>query len=148
MSTIFGLPHEGTPGFRPGLRTIRRGLAVALCGTAAAMGTLSAPAVGPVAAEVNFDGRYGGTLTAAFAGRDGECARLGALPELVVAGGWARLEAGALAFRGVVHSGGLAVLAGALDGPAMLTGRFEGGRFLGELRGGSCTYELALVRRS
>lgn len=147
-ATTFGLLRNGAPGSRRAGGTIRMGLAAAVC-LAAAAAIVSVPArSGPAPGTADLDGRYRGTLTAAFEGRDGACARLAAQPELVVMAGRAWLEGGALGFRGASHAGGLVVLAGALDGPATLAGQIEGGRFLGELRGGSCTYTVALARSS
>lgn len=149
-STLTAFRDTG-PVIRPGRTAIRLGLALALCTAAASTGirpTVSVPTATPPAASApSLDGRYVGLPSPAFQGRDGECARLATLPDLVIAGERATMEGGAAMLRGRLHNGVAASLAGAMAGPATLTGRFDGTRFTGELRSWNCTYALALTRR-
>ena len=148
-----------TSGRSPRGKTAGRALqrAIAPVGLVAAVvcSVLAAEAVaagrGPAAvipaATVAFDGHYGGPLVAAFEGRTGECARRAAAADLVVRNGHALVSIGDYgpALHGPVQAGGAAQFKGAVDGPAMVTGRFEDRRFVGELRGWGCTYTFDLA---
>ncbi|MCW8088296.1 hypothetical protein [Sabulicella glaciei] len=128
----------------------RLGVALALCAAAMAMVAVRhTPESAPAAAVPALNASYGGTLAAAFEGREGECSGHAAAPLLVVSGRRVSFRAGPAVLRGIVHAGGLTVLSGALDGPATLTGRFEAdGRFLGELRSWTCIYAVDLMTPS
>ncbi|MGK7871069.1 hypothetical protein [Falsiroseomonas sp. E2-1-a20] len=142
--TAFGATK---PAIWPGRTVIRLGLVLALCAAAATsvvrLSTIVSPASVPA-----LDGRYAGVATPAFEGRNGECASLAALSDLVIVGEHASMAGGVAVLRGRLYKGGALTLSGAMGGPATLTGRFEGARFTGELRSWNCTYALALSRRS
>ncbi len=84
---------------------------------------------------------------AASEGRTGECARRSAAADLAVRNGRALVSVGDYgpALHGPVRADGSAAFRGAVDAPAAVTGRFEGGRFVGELKGWGCTYALDLA---
>jgi hypothetical protein len=119
---------------------------MAFCAAAVSGVVRPSTAVSPASA-LALNGRYAGLATPAFAGRDGECASLAALPDLVVAGEQASMAGEALMLRGKLHQGDALALTGAMLGPATLTGRFVGTRFTGELRSWTCTYALDLSQR-
>jgi hypothetical protein len=151
-ATTFDLPRGRIRG-----RAHRRGivpaglLAAAVCcavavGAVAAIGG-QATALPAAASASAFDGRYSGPLVAASEGRTGECARRSAAADLAVRNGRALVSVGDYgpALHGPVRADGSAAFRGAVDAPAAVTGRFEGGRFVGELKGWGCTYALDLA---
>lgn len=152
-TSTFGPQRRGSAG-RPSRRHIApAGLitAAAFCAAAGAVTVaVGGPAAAPVAGTTAFDGHYGGPLVAAE-GRGDRCVRRWAVSDVVVRGGraLAYIEGYGPALHGPVQAGGSAEFRGALlEGPARMTGRFEGGRFVGELRGWWCTYAVELARQS
>ncbi len=127
------------------------GLAAGVVCSALAAGAVTAAGRAPVAAfpaaTAAFDGHYGGPLVAASGGRTGECARRAAAADLVVRNGRALVSIGDYGpvLHGPVRAGGTAQFKGVVDGPAVVTGRFEDRRFVGELRGWGCTYTFDLA---
>jgi hypothetical protein len=143
------------PRGRTGGRALRRttapaGVVAAVLCSALAAGAVAAgraPATALPAAAAAFDGRYGGPLVPSSAGRAGECARRAAAADLVVTNGRALVSIGDYgpALHGPVRADGSARFRGAVDTLAVASGRFEGGRFAGELRGWGCAYVLDLA---
>jgi hypothetical protein len=126
------------------------GLAAGVVCSALAAGAVTAAGRAPVAAfpaaTAAFDGHYGGPLVAASGGRTGECARRAVTADLVVRNGRALVSIGDYgpALHGPVAADGSARFRGAVDALAVVSGRFEDGRFVGELRGWGCAYALNL----
>jgi hypothetical protein len=144
-------PPRGRTGARALPRAITpAGVAAAvLCSTLAvgAVAASRAPATALPAEAAAFDGHYGGPLVPASGGRVGECTRRAATADLVVRNGRALVSIGDYgpALHGPVRADGSARLKGAVDSFVMTAGRFEDGRFVGELRGWGCAYALDLV---
>jgi|GEM_PF-4822259 len=139
--------HPGTPqDFRISRPLVRLGLVAALMLAGASGLAVAVAPVAPPPDVARFDGSYGGSLVAAFAGRAG-CTSRAAPPRLTVAEGRVRMESeDGLRLEGGVDARGLVVLSGFIEGPSQLTGRFVEGRLTGELRGWNCLYEVELTR--